>query len=108
MREISEINSWEQKKRFHAMVRDIARQIPWAGEMMDEHEWKLLILAGAYGQDVVPNPLGDGFVVRNRKRVRLLPKMDMTDLITQLFAFGAEKGVEWTDPESLAMRKEAA
>jgi hypothetical protein len=106
--EQEEINTWEQKKRFHAMVRDISRQVVWAGEMMDEHEWKLLILAGAYGQDVVPNPLGDGFVVRNKKRVRSLPKMNMTDLITQLFAFGAEKGVEWTDPESVAMREQEA
>ena len=100
-----EINSWEQKKRFHAMVRDISRQVEWAGEMMDEHEWKLLILAGAYGQDVVPNPLGDGFVVRNKKRVRTLLMPSMADLITQLSAFGAERGVEWSDPEWQAMRK---
>jgi hypothetical protein len=89
------------------MVRDIARQVEWAGEMMDEHEWKLLILAAAYGQDVVPNPFGGGFVIRNKRRTRSLPmsgENGMADLITQLYAFGAERGVEWTDPEWRAMR----
>jgi len=99
-----EINSWEQKKRFHAMVRDISHQVEWAGEMMDEHEWKLIILAGAYGQHVIPNPLGDGFIVRNKRRVRSLEKPNMSELIEQLFAFGAEHEVEWTDPEWIAMR----
>lgn len=109
-----EPNNYEQKKKFHAMVRDISRQVEWAGEMMDEHEWKLLILAGAHGQQVVPNPLHDSsdpespaFLIRNKKRTRDLSKSGdkgMADLITQLLAFGAEKGVEWTDPEWKAMR----
>jgi hypothetical protein len=104
-----EPNNYEQKKRFHAMVRDISRQVEWAGEMMDEDEWKLLILAGSHGQGVVPNPLYDSsdhmsppFLIRNKKRTRDLAKSgdkSMADLITQLFAFGAEKGVEWSDPE---------
>ena len=105
---MSELNSWEQKKRFHAMVRDISRQVEWAGEMMDEHEWKLILIAGAYGQVVIPNPLGDGFIVRNKQRVRSMLKPNMTDLITQLFAFGNEKGVQWTDPEEIAMRQAEA
>jgi len=104
---VAEVNSWEQKKRFHAMIRDISKQVEWAGEMMDEHEWKLLILAGAYGQDVVPNPLGEGFIVRNKCRVRSLPKPDMSELIEQLFAFGADKGVEWSDPEWPSMTEAA-
>lgn len=85
------------------MIRDIARQVPWAGEMMDEHEWKLLIFAGAYGQDVVPNPFGDGFVIRNKRRTRSLTVSNAAELITQLYAFGNERGVEWSDPEWKAM-----
>jgi hypothetical protein len=104
---MSEPNSLKQKRKFHAMVRDIARQIPWAGEMMDEHEWKLLILAAAHGQDAVPNPFNptSAFVIRNKKRTRDLEMPTMAELITQLLAFGAEKGVEWTDPEWKAMRE---
>ena len=105
--ETEQENSWEQKKRFHAMVRDIARSFPtWMEIPMDEEDWKRLILAGAYGQKVVPSPFGNGFVVMNVERVKgmLLPKM--TDLITQMLAFGNERGVKWTDPEWLAYLKE--
>lgn len=102
-----EKNSLKQKRKFHAMVRDIARQVPWAGEMMDEHEWKLLIIAAHGGQDVVPNPFNPsgGFVIRNKARTRSLSMSGMAELITQMLAFGAERGVEWTDPEWVATRK---
>lgn len=63
----------EQNKRFHAMVRDIAQQVEWAGEKMDEEDWKRLLLASAYGQKVVPNPFGGNFVVVNIKRSSELP-----------------------------------
>jgi hypothetical protein len=102
-----ELNSYEQKKKFHAQIRDIARQVEWAGEMMDEEDWKRLILAGAYGQDVVPSPFGNGFVVRNKRRTRDLEMPTMADLITQIDAFGAERNVVWSDPAWLAMMKEA-
>jgi hypothetical protein len=102
-----EINTWEQKKRFHAMVRDIAKQVPWAGEMLDEEDWKRLVLAGAGGQKVVPNPFGHGFVVMNNLRVRNALKMDLSEIIEQLFAFGAEKGVKWTNEEEKDLAKVA-
>lgn len=88
----------EQNKRFHAMVRDIAKQVKWAGEYLDEEDWKRLILAGAYGQKVVPNPIRDGFIVMNNRRATGLEVEKTTDLITMLFAFGNENLVEWTDP----------
>lgn len=101
MEHLVDIRSAEQNRRFHAMVRDISRQVEWAGEMMDEHEWKLLILAGAFGQKVVPNPVGEGFVIRNVRRSRSLERGEMSQLIEQLFAFGAEKGVKWSDPDAV-------
>lgn len=111
-----ELNTWEQKKRLNAMIRDIARQVPFAGEMINEKEWKLFIFAGFYGQDVVENPFYDTenplsppFIVRNRKRTNDLNKSgdgQMSELITQLLAFGNLKGVDWQDPEWQAYRKE--
>ena len=87
----------EQNKRFHAMVRDISRQVKWAGEFLDEEDWKRLILAGAYGQKVVPNPIRDGFIVMNNRRATGLPVESTSDLIEQLFVFGFENKVVWTD-----------
>lgn len=106
---MTELNTWEQKKRFHAMVRDIAREIPeYCGMPMDEEDWKRLLIGAAYGQHVVPNPLNPsaGFMVLNKQRVRGMKKPDMTELITQMFAFGNERGVQWTDPEGLALAAE--
>lgn len=102
--------SRKEMRKLHAMIRDISKQVLWAGERMDEHEWKLIIFAGAYGQDVTPNPMrgfpgAPDFIIRNRRRTRDLTVTKASDLITQLYAFGAEHGVEWTDPEWRAMRE---
>jgi hypothetical protein len=91
----------EQRKLFHAMVRDISKQVKWAGEFLDEEDWKRLILAGAYGQKVVPNPIRDGFIVMNNRRSSGLPITDTSDLITQLLVFGFDHQVVWTDPQYL-------
>lgn len=96
---MKERRSHDQNKKFHALIRDIANQVEWAGERMDEEDWKRLLIAAAYGQKVVPNPFGGQFVVVNTKRSRELPMPTMAELITQILAFGNERGVRWTDPE---------
>jgi hypothetical protein len=104
---VEELNTWEQKKRFHAMVRDFAEQIPIYCDLeMSEEDWKRLFIGGSLGQKIVPNPIGVGFVVMNNHRIRNMPKINMTDLITQMLAFGNERGVQWTDPEWQAYIKE--
>lgn len=102
-----ELNSWEQKKRFHAMCRDLSQQVEYAGRMWDEEDWKRLVIGAAHGQDIVPNPFNYGFVVMNKKRVRDMEMPPMSDLITQMLAFGNERRVNWTDPEGRAMMAEA-
>lgn len=88
------------------MCRDIARDVPeYCGIPMDEEDWKKLVIGAAHGQHVVPNPFNPaaGFMVVNKQRVRGMPKPDMADLITQMLAFGNERGVEWRDPEFQAL-----
>lgn len=103
----AEFRTAEQNRKMHAMIRDIANQVEWAGERMDEHEWKLLLLAAAYGQKIIPNPFGGSFIVKNNRRSSGLYKPEMADLITQIQVFGDERGVRWSDPEWLAMVAEA-
>ena len=91
--------SSEQNRRFHAMVRDIAKQVKWAGQYIDDLDWKRLLLAGRFGQQVVPNPLGHGFVVMNNKRSRALTVKEMTEFMGEIEAFGAENGVDWSEDE---------
>lgn len=105
---MNEIRNSEQNKKLHAMIRDISRQVEWDGERHDEAWWKFILLGAAYGQHFVRNPFGDGFVCANRRRSSGLEVPTMADLITQLTAFGNEKGVVWTDPEWQSYLREIA
>jgi hypothetical protein len=92
-----EIRSLEQNKKFHAMVRDIARQVKWADMLMDEEDWKRLLLAAKYDQRVVPNPLDPHarFIVVNLRRSRGLTIPEMQEFLEEIQVFGNERGVEW-------------
>ena len=87
--------------RFHAMCRDLAKQVEWAGGKLDEEEWKRLWLAALFGQKVVPNPAtGIGFVVMDNKKSRTCTNAQMENLIGEMEAFGAERGVDWSEDDS--------
>ena len=94
---LEETRSLEQNDKFHAMCRDLAKQVQWAGQWLDEEQWKRLVLGAAHGQLVVPNPFGGDLVVVNKTTSRKLKKPSMAELIEQMYAFGAEQGVKWTD-----------
>lgn len=94
----------DHNARFHAMVRDIAKQVKWAGETLSETDWKRLLLAAKFGQKVVPNPLTEiGFVVMNERRSRSLTNAEMEEMLGEIDAFGALHDVKWTreDPPSI-------
>jgi hypothetical protein len=99
-----EIRSGPQNRRFHAMVRDIARQVKWAGAFMDEEDWKRLFLAAAHGQRMVPHPFDPHkpFIVVNTRASRGLVVPEMAELITQIEVFGNERGVRWSDERAVA------
>lgn len=85
----------EANARFHAAVRSVARACPeWAGVTFSEEDWKRFFVAVVYGQKVVPGPDGSGVIVLNRKTSRMT-KPEMSDLIDAVYAFGAERGVEF-------------
>lgn len=92
-----EIRTSGQNRLFHKMVRTIAEQLKWAGDFMDEEDWKRLFLAAAHGQKMVPNPLDPQapFIVVNKRRSRGMVVPEMADLITAIQAFGDERGVKW-------------
>lgn len=104
--------SAKERRKARAMVRDIAKQVPFQGEYISADEWWLIVFAGAYGQELIPNPFrGDFpsaplFILRNNKRTKNLNVSNGAELITALYAFGSIKGVEWSDPEWKAMREQ--
>lgn len=102
-----EENSWEQKKKLHAMIGDISKQLTFLGQKWSKAEWKFFIFASAHGQELIPNLFGPGLIATNRKRVTGLPMPTMSDLIMQVQVYGDERNVRWSDPEYQAMMAEA-
>lgn len=102
-----EPRSRKEENKLHAMIRDISRQVQFDGEWWDEKEWKLFLFAAAFGQRVVKNPFDNRSpVVLNTKRTKTSSVSDIAEMITQLYAFGNERGVKWTDPRDVAERME--
>ena len=99
---MDDVRTPDHNARFHRMVRDIARQVKWAGEFIHEEDFKRLLLAAKFGQKVVPNPLDPmrGFVVMNTKRSKGLTNTEMEEFMGELQVFGDENNVKWTDDEN--------
>lgn len=87
-----------QNDRMWAMLTDVAQQLPWHGQKLRPDEWKLLFL-DALDREVkaIPALDGKGFVNIGTSSSDL-SKGEMTDLIELIFKFGAEHGVDWSDP----------
>lgn len=86
----------DQNAALHAMLTDIAAQVEWAGAKMDIEDWKRLFVAAQWGQKVIPSLDGKGFVVLNQ-RTSKLSKSACSDLIESIAAWGAERGVRFSD-----------
>lgn len=96
----------KERRKLHAMIRDISKQVSFDGEMWTPEEWKLFLFAAAFGQRCVKNPFDNRSpVVVNIKRTRTSTVSNAAELITQLYAFGNERGVRWTDPKDKAERQ---
>ena len=101
----------EQRKRFFAMLDDIAEQVDWPvnGDMgkLGKDDWKL-ILTAAYKQETrIAQGINGGQVVlglRLRDIFRDLTdeqaKWEASELIALVDAFGSSKGVVWSKQES--------
>ena len=87
----------EQNAKMWAMLQDIAKQCNWHGMKLKEEEWKDLLSAGLVQSKVVPNMEGNGFVILGQ-RTSKMTKSQFAALIELLYAFGAERGVVWSEP----------
>jgi hypothetical protein len=90
------IRSQEQNAKLHAMCRDIAKQLTWAGRQWSEEDWKRILLGGKFGQRFVPSPFGHSVVMVNNKRSSHLDAEKFSDFLMEIQAFGDEQGVVWS------------
>jgi len=87
----------DQNAKMHAMLSDIARAKP-QGRVLTTDVWKALFMAEAgFRCHFEPSLDGTGVVPLGFKSSKLR-KAEFSDLIECIGAFGAEHGVEWSEP----------
>ena len=78
------------------IITDIAEQVVWHGRKLAKEDWKHVLSAALYQQDVVPNINGNGFVVLGKSTSKMTVR-EMRDLIELAQSFGAQQGVKFGD-----------
>ena len=98
-----------QNDKYHAMLDDISKQREFMGRKWDADDWKrLLVEAFAKTMREAGTPLHhDGRVVPSLDGQRVVQLgiqtrdfyvREAAEFIEFLYAWGAEQGVEWTEP----------
>lgn len=89
--------SGEQNARLWASLADVAGQVIWHGRRLSSEDWKHMFTASLKRLDVVPNLDNTGFVALGMSTSKMT-KREFSDLLELIYAFGAEHGVEWSEP----------
>lgn len=89
----------DQNALLWALLTDIAQQVKWPvdGEMtlLSEEDWKDLFTAALRRNQRMARGI-EGGVVMLGSRTSRMSKAEFSDLCELIQAFGAERGVEWT------------
>lgn len=91
---VSDTRSTAQNALMWSCLSDVARQVEWHGQKLDEEAWKDMATAALKRQRVVPG-IDGGFVVLGQ-RTSKMTIAEMTELIDFLHAFGDERSVRWS------------
>ena len=91
----------EQNAKLNAMCGEVAAQVEWHGQWLSKDDWRHMFVASyRKGQRAVPG-IDGGFVVLGASSRDLRVK-ECADVIEIIYAFGAERGVEWSDEQRIA------
>lgn len=92
----------DQSARFHAMCGDVATQCQYIGRWLTKDQWKVLFISGhavatGIGADMVPGLEGEYTNIRESSAQMSVSRM--ASVIEYVAAYGADKGVIWTEPK---------
>jgi hypothetical protein len=97
--------SLEQNDRMWALLTDISEQVQWPvdGRMqrLSPEDWKHILSAGLKREHRVAQGIDGGFVLLGQ-RTSKMTKRELSELMELIAAFGAERGVEWSEPKARA------
>lgn len=97
-----------QECKYHAQIRDIAKQCYHSGKKWSEGDWKRLLVAAfelamkesgsplEQASRIAPALTGGG-IVYLEAQTRHFTKSERSQFIEYLFAWGADQGVIWSD-----------
>jgi hypothetical protein len=90
-----ELRTLEQNSKQWPMYHDISEQLDWYGDKLSPEHWKELLSNDWQAQKIVPGISG-GFCALG-VRTSKMKKREMSELIELTYAFGASKGVKWSE-----------
>lgn len=100
VRPVKSRRSLAMNAKLWAMLGDISRQVEWPcnGIMtkLDAEDWKALITAAAKNEIRMAQGINGGVVMLGVS-TRKMTVEEMSNVIEQLYTFGAEKGVVWSE-----------
>lgn len=95
------LRSHEANARMWCRLEDVSRQVDWPvnGKLgkLSREDWKDIFSAELGKEQRIAQGLSGGFVLLGL-RTSKMRKREMMDLILIIEAFGAERGVTWSDP----------
>lgn len=83
-----------QNSLMWSLLGDISRQVEWHDHKLSKKDWKWIFTAAIRRQRMVPGI--DGGMVYLGEPTSGMSKQEMADMIDMIYAFGAERGVEWS------------
>ena len=87
----------QQNNLMWSCLTDLSGQVEWFGKRLEKKGWKEFITGHLYGQDLIPNMHGTGFISINRgKSTSDMTIPEMIAVIDLCHAFGTEQGVVWS------------
>ena len=89
----------DQNARLWASLTDVSRRVVWHGRKLDPESWKHIFTSSLKKLDVVPNLEGTGFVVLGLS-TSSMTRRELSELQELIYAFGAERGVVWSEPQT--------
>jgi len=87
--------SLEANARMWVLLGELSEQLEWYGRKLSPESWKHVLSSSLKKLEVVPNIEGTGFVALGLSTSKMT-RQEMSDMMTLIEAFGAERGVRFS------------
>ena len=88
--------SIDQNALMWSLLGQISKQVEWYGQKLSSEDWKDIMSASLRRARVVPG-IDAGTFVPLGMRTSQMTKEEISELIELIYAFGAERGVEFRE-----------